>query len=157
MKEKNYNQILLIGVSIFAWLTISGISYTFYIFLRDIMIILEVNPSINLIITNILYLLFFSLLILMLLHKAKKRDFYFKGLFTSLIILFIFIQIIQFFYTSFFTEYLIENFTINIENYYDGIKNLKIKYLLEPVIDATKYLIVIFCFFFQLRKVKTSD
>ena len=148
----NKSQIIFFGSVIFIWLTISSICYTLFLVFRDLMIIYDIDATLNIIISNILYLIIFTLLIywaiknLKMLLKMKA--------FLFLVTAFFIIQILQFFYTLYFYEYIFEIENIYIYKYFDQVKNFNIKYYSEVVCDILKYAISAILIFYFSRKSK---
>lgn len=145
-------QVLFFGAAIFSWLTITSVCYTLFLVFRDIMILMDVNASFNIIISNFLYLVIFTVLICLFLKNVNKLVK--ENIFIVLLITFFSTQILQFFYTLYFYEYIFENEKIDIYEYFDQVKNLNIKYYLGVICDILKYAISAILIFYYSRKPK---
>ncbi len=148
----NKSQIIFFGSVIFTWLTISSICYTLFLVFRDLMIIYDIDATLNIIISNILYLIIFTLLIYWAIKNVKML--LKMKAFLFLVTAFFITQILQFFYTLYFYEYIFEKEKIDIYKYFDQVKNFNIKYYLEVVCDILKYAISAILIFYFSRKSK---
>lgn len=157
MRENNYNKTLLIGIGIFACLVIITLCYTFYMILTDLLIILGIQPTLNIISSNISNFVLFFILISILFIKAKNVYFPSITTFNRLVIVFFSFQLFQFFYTYYFQNYLINNYGLNIDKYYEEVQNLKIKYIFGTTIDFLKYIVLTVYIYLYLKKIKASN
>lgn len=157
MRENNYNKTLLVGISIFAYLVISTLCYTFDMILKDLLILLEIKPTLNIIFSNISNFILFFILISILFIKAKNVYFPSITIFNRLFVVFFSFQLFQFFYTYYFQNYLINNYGSIIDEYYEEVQNLKIKYIFGVTIDFLKYIVLTVYIYLYLKKIKASN
>ena len=52
----NKSQILFFGSVVFSWLTITSICYTLYMIVKDLMMIYEIDATLNIVVSNCIYL-----------------------------------------------------------------------------------------------------
>ncbi|BCY29153.1 hypothetical protein [Flavobacterium okayamense] len=150
--ETQKSRILFFGTAIFTWLTTASICYTLYMIVKDLMMIFNIDAALNIVISNFFYLIIFLILLYYSIKNLNKLSS--KKTFFVLIISYFIIQILQFLYSYFFYEYMIENLGLSFSKYYDTVDNLFIKFQFENIIGIIKYLIAALLILYYSKETK---
>ena len=151
--DKNHkpNPFTLIGIGIFLWLTIRGITYFLGMILKDVFVLINIPHLVNYIVVEMIGLLLIIIGFSIFLRKAKLNYFNSqkstRSLFRILIFLFILSQALQVIVAYFGYDILPENFLDKKSEYYTAI-NEKAQYsLFEIVIELIEYIYVGWVFY----------
>lgn len=113
-----------LGAGVFSFLTITSISYLIKVLSRDMNILLNTKPQLNFWFTEFITLLIFAITSYLLINKVQKSYETIKinkFLIVSIGAFFL-VQIIQFLYTFYGTDYVISNYHQSFESYYNYLK-----------------------------------
>ena len=131
----------LIGLGIASWLGIISIAYTIRIILVDFFIIKNIKfPYIHLtyeLFYNFIFLIGFYLFLNFL---KTRKDLNYIQLLRNWIIVFILVQTIQFFYTYYIFDFIIENYHDNWSSFYDYEAGQFVKNLASTIGETLRYL-----------------
>ncbi|MBQ0769616.1 MAG: hypothetical protein KBT58_10005 [Bizionia sp.] len=145
MKENNKNLIGFFGIGAFFVLTIAGFSHLMNVILRDINFVLNTKPNLNYWTTELAILLFFTIVSLLAINwffnnsESIKANIH-QTLFAIIGFYFLF-QLLQFLYTFYGTQIIMENYMENLGNYYDYLEEKPLYRTYSSLLIYIKYLI----------------
>ncbi|TVZ49866.1 hypothetical protein [Olleya sp. Hel_I_94] len=144
MNKLKSELISIIGIGAFTYLSISGFFIMIKDILRDLFIILNTDNALNFWTTEIVIFVLFTitsfLAIKLLFRGIEKSEFKTRKIFITLFIGFFVIQILQFLYSYFGTDYVIENHNEKFRDFYGYLRENSMLGFYSSLIGICKYL-----------------
>lgn len=136
--------IKIIGIGTFTYLSISGFSILVEKIIRELLIILKTDNTLNFWTTEIIDLALFTFIsffaVKFIIRIIVKSKFELRKIFITMFVGFFVIQILQFLYAYYGTEYVLENFHENFVDFYEYLNGRAILSLYSSIIATCKYL-----------------
>lgn len=144
MNKLKSELISILGIGAFTYLSVSGFYIMFKDILRDLFIILKTDYSLNFWTTEIVVLTLFTITsffaIKLVFREIEKSEYRIRKIFITLFVVFFVIQIFQFLYSYFGTDYVIENHNENFREFYGFLRENSVLGFYSSLIGICKYL-----------------
>jgi len=161
MKENSKTLIGFFGIGAFCVLTIIGFSYLVKVILRDMNFVLNTKPILNYWTTELIALVFFGIVSFFSINWiSKKSESINKNInytLFSLIGFYVLFQLLQFLYTFYGTQYIMENHMDSLGKYYDYIKEKPFYETYSSLMLYVKYLIFGILIFIKTRTLTNAE
>ncbi|WP_339836889.1 hypothetical protein [uncultured Flavobacterium sp.] len=150
---KESSRIYLFGIALFSYLALISSVYLIRIIFEYIFIINEITFKTSFWIYNCVSLFLFIVGIILSLHVIKKLKSinYLKSLIIAIIIL-ILAQLFQFLVTFYGFDFILENYSVESDKYYDSENNKAIYGIYYVIFEYLKYISIGIIVFVNIKK-----